>query len=163
VLPLEGELSLIIDEQRMRRVEGCQWVFHRHGKRILRFYKAWEKAKERAGCEGVLFHDFRRTAARNFRRAGLSESEAMAITGHKTAEIFRRYSIVAENDQRDAVWRAQAFIAASTQKVFQGHSTRVDGAQPFAQGYGCEMGETGLSISQGTEVEACQVTESKVG
>ncbi len=29
-------------------------------------------------------------------RAGLSEKEAMLITGHKTTSMFRRYSIVDE-------------------------------------------------------------------
>jgi len=124
----------------VQRTDDSPWVFHRRGQPILRFYKAWKKACALAGCPGALFHDFRRTAARNFRRAGLEESEAMKITGHKTAEVFRRYSIVNEPDLRDAVWRAQAYIAGSVPKVCQ--------SQPTA--------------SQPTTRETCQLSEGKL-
>src|SRR5688572_23852012 len=35
-------------------------VFHRNGKPIRHFYKAWQSACEAAGCPGKLLHDFRR-------------------------------------------------------------------------------------------------------
>lgn len=102
----------MIQRQYEGGLPGCPYVFHRHARRIYSFDKAWDRACLLAGCPGMLFHDFRRTAARNLRRADLSEAQAMAITGHKTPSIFRRYSIIAESDLRDAVWRAQAFMTA---------------------------------------------------
>ena len=39
---------------------------------------------------------------RNLKRAGISGSVAMKLTGHKTAAVYRRYAIVAESDFRDA-------------------------------------------------------------
>jgi hypothetical protein len=47
---------------------------------------------------GLIVHDLRRSAVRNLRLAGVSESETMKITGHKTATVFRRYNIVSPDD-----------------------------------------------------------------
>ena len=64
------------------------------GSAIVDFRKAWRSACRAAGCPGRLFHDFRRTAVRNLERAGISRSAGMALTGHLTASIYSRYSIV---------------------------------------------------------------------
>lgn len=134
VLPLEGELWRIIEQRHTERAPDCPWVFHRQGERLRSFYKSWRRAVQSAGCPGRLFADLRRTAARNFRRAGLSENEAMALTGHLTAAMFRRYSIVAEADLRDAVWRSQAFLASTAPQVCQNCAKPEQGeAAPYCQ------------------------------
>jgi hypothetical protein len=56
----------------------------------------------------LLFHDTRRSAVRNFDRAGVGQAVAMQITGHKTASIYRRYRNVNEEDIRAALERARA-------------------------------------------------------
>jgi integrase len=77
-------------------------VFHRNGKPILHFYKAWQTACTAAGVPGKLLHDFRRTAVKNLERDGVSRSAAMAMVGHKTESIYRRYAIVDAGALREA-------------------------------------------------------------
>jgi len=63
-------------------------VFHRRGKPIRNFYAAWRAACRVAGVPGRIPHDFRRTAVRNFERAGVARSAAMAMVGHQTEAIY---------------------------------------------------------------------------
>jgi integrase len=71
------------------------YVFHRHAQPLSvgTIRGAWTRATTRAGLVGRLIHDLRRTAARDMRRQGLSESDIMALAGWETTSMFRRYAI----------------------------------------------------------------------
>jgi integrase len=111
-------------------------VFHHDGEAIADFRKAWATACVVAGlgkltcracgqpvsghkCQecntdalkysGRLFHDFRRSAARDMVRAGVPETIAMSISGHKTRSMFQRYDICNERDQREALRATEAY------------------------------------------------------
>ena len=57
----------------------------------------------KAGLAGRLVRDLRRSAARDFRRAGVSEGEIMKLCGWKTRAMFDRYNIIDAADLRSAI------------------------------------------------------------
>jgi integrase len=85
----------------------CPYVFHRRGQPIKMYRKAWAASVKAAACPGRIPHDFRRTAVRNLTRAGVPETVAMKMTGHKTRAVFDRYDITDETDLADASRKLQ--------------------------------------------------------
>ncbi len=97
---LKGQLT---EHERLRNAGRLvAVVFHRDGERIRNFRRAWLSACQAASVPGRILHDFRRTAVRNLERAGVSRSAAMAMVGHKTESIYRRYAIVDAGALREA-------------------------------------------------------------
>ena len=78
-------------------------VFTRGDKPVRDFRKSWENLCTAAGVPDLLFHDLRRTAARDLRAAGVPEEIIMRIAGWKTSNVFRRYAIVDKTDIRTAL------------------------------------------------------------
>jgi integrase len=85
-------------EDRQANRPLCQWVFNLDGIPLKDFRTSWKHACERAGVPKFQFHDLRRTAVRNMRRAGVPQVIRMAISGHKTDSMERRYNIVDGED-----------------------------------------------------------------
>jgi integrase len=78
-------------------------VFTRGRKPVRDFRRSWETLCTAAGVPGLLFHDLRRTAARNLRAAGVPEEIIMRIAGWQTSNVFKRYAIVDRTDIRVAL------------------------------------------------------------
>lgn len=78
--------------------------FHRRGLPVSQFpYPVWHAACAKAEIAGRRVpHDFRRTAARAYRRSGVIEGVVMKILGHETRSISERYNIRNEDDLREA-------------------------------------------------------------
>jgi integrase len=77
------------------------------------------RCKKQRTYTGKIFHDFRRTAARNLVRAGVSERTCMEILGHKTRSMFDRYNITSEKDLAEAMERLEKFHQATNQNVVE--------------------------------------------
>jgi integrase len=116
VLPLEGALWQIIERRSAERqfeLPGGQtalspFVFHRLGRPVGDFRKAWTAACAKANVPGRIFHDLRRTAVRDMVRAGVPQSVAMSLSGHRTVSVFIRYDIASEKDKRAALRATEA-------------------------------------------------------
>jgi len=133
-LALPDELVAIVKRREQARlmttpagdVRVVEHVFHHAGRALGDFRKAWHAACVKAGLFHVekdadgnpvekhdrVWHDFRRSGVRNLRRAGVDETVAMKITGHKTASVFRRYNIVDERDIRQAMKATTEYVAS---------------------------------------------------
>jgi integrase len=124
--------------------KGEDWVFTReNGEPVRSFTGAWRNLCSRVGvghwecskkcgatwaedshtkCKcggsrryvGLIVHDFRRSAARALRNAGVPESVIMKIGGWKTASMFRRYAIVGKKEQEKAM---EALAQARQKKI----------------------------------------------
>jgi integrase len=98
---LTGDMHDLLTHAKKERDQSwpeSPWVFSRAGARIKDFRAAWEEACKRAGVPDLEFHDLRRTAVRNMRRAGVPQVVRMKISGHKTDSMERRYNIIDVDD-----------------------------------------------------------------
>ncbi|RZU39113.1 phage integrase family protein [Edaphobacter modestus] len=77
---------------------------------------------------GLIPHDFRRSAAKAARRAGVPESVIMAMGGWKTPSMFRRYAIVSSADQRAAV---ELIVRERTEKTLSPRSAPQPRSRPL--------------------------------
>lgn len=107
------------------------YVFHRGGRPIKDFRTAWAAARRRAGLLGLLPHDLRRTAVRNYERAGVPRSVAMRLVGHRTEAMYRRYAIVSQRDQAEGVAKLAALLGGGAKQT------------PVAGGMGTKLGTIG--------------------
>ena len=111
-LPIIAPLREVLVRRLVARHPATSRVLHVDGQPIGDWRKSWWRACDAAGLPGTLFHGCRRTAARNLDCAGVSRSVAMAIMGHKTEAMYRRYNIVSDSDVTDAGRKLDRFLAA---------------------------------------------------
>ena len=106
--PIYGDMEAFLD---MQPENDSPYLFTwLNGDRIKDFRDSWEQGCKRAGVPNLLFHDLRRTAVRNMRRAGIDPQRIKRIIGHKSDSMFERYNIVDEEDIRDAGRMAERFL-----------------------------------------------------
>jgi len=128
VLPLEGRSLVLVERALDAARPWCPYLFHgrwcRGGRPPSKKYgclgdfrKVWATACAAAHLPvggvagGYVFHDTRRTAVTMLRAGGMEEADAMKITGHKTAHVFRTYDLGNVERLREQLTHARTVAA----------------------------------------------------
>ena len=83
------------------------------------FRRAFQRACKRAHIEGLCFHDFRHTSITNLRKAGNHTSVIMAMSGHKTMAMFKRYNKIDLYDGREAMKKLETYLSKNRHEARQ--------------------------------------------
>ena len=118
IIYLDDELRGIFQDQHQKQkalktITPYVFTNEKGTDRIKDIRRSWDTACKKIGIVKRLFHDFRRTAARNLTRSGTPERVAMKITGHKTRSVFDRYNITDTNDLEQAAKRQHERLESS--------------------------------------------------
>lgn len=161
VLPIYGEMVDVLQAalaDRNANYPDCPHVFHREGKRIVDFRKAWFKACSTAGYPTLRFHDLRRSAVRNMDRAGISRATIRKIIGHKTDAMFDRYRIVDQQEITEAGRKAEYYLRAQRAHGDQAGNKVACDVTKTVPNSGREAGGT-----KGNCAQTCDQTEENGG
>jgi len=90
-----------------------------NGNLLRNFRRAFKRACKRAGIEGLCFHDFRYTSITNLRKAGVHTSVIMAMSGHKTTAMFKRYNRIDLDDGREAMRKLETYLSKNRHEARQ--------------------------------------------
>jgi integrase len=102
LVPLNRELLDMLQAM-PRGLPGVR-VFSYQGKAFgSSFQKAFETARKKAGIQDFTFHDLRHTAINNWRLQGHDFFRIMAVSGHKTMNVFKRYNTVSKDELKALV------------------------------------------------------------
>jgi integrase len=120
-IPLHPELVVILRNAFRIRHLNSQLVFHRDGQPITPHHirVAHETVCKEAGISGFVFHDFRHTCINNWRKEGHDYFKIMAVSGHKTISVFKRYNMVDEAELRTLIFPMDTTVD-TTRKTTEG-------------------------------------------
>jgi integrase len=111
-IPIHPELMEVLNNAMKVRHLNCELVFHQDGKPITPHdvRVAHELACKEAGIEGFVFHDFRHTCINNWRKEGHDYFKIMAVSGHKTISVFKRYNMVDEAELKTLIFQIDTSV-----------------------------------------------------
>jgi integrase len=85
---------------------------------------AHSKPKQKTEYSGLIFHDLRRSFITDAEHAGAARHEIMAMSGHKTESVYKRYAIGNRERRRVALAQIEDYRA----KKFGDNSGTIEGS-----------------------------------
>jgi len=111
IIPLHPEVKTTLEK--LPRGLHTDRVFLRHGQPFNEIKHSFQAACHRAGIEDFTFHDLRHCALNNLRKAGNDFFQIMAMSGHKTISVFKRYNLVTEEELSKIKWPERGRIVGT--------------------------------------------------
>lgn len=113
---LNDQTLEILQEAGKLRSLGHNRVFSYKRRPLASIKTCLYRACREAGIKNFRFHDLRHTFNTNMRKAGVSQSVIMKLTGHKTAAMFHRYNTVDAEDARKAYQKLETLLFQEGQR-----------------------------------------------
>ncbi len=105
IIPLHPEVKSTLEK--LPRGLHTDRVFLRHGQPFEEIKHSFQAACKKAKIENFTFHDLRHCALNNLRKAGNDFFQIMALSGHKTISVFKRYNLVTEEELAGIKWPSE--------------------------------------------------------
>jgi integrase len=102
-IPIHPEVKVILEK--LPRAIHTDRVFLRYGQPFDEIKHSFQTACKGAKIENFTFHDLRHCALNNLRKAGNDYFKIMALSGHKTISVFKRYNLVTEEELSGIKWQ----------------------------------------------------------
>jgi len=118
-VPLVGRTQELVQELWRGRQLGGRFLFHVEGKPLGELKSEWRHACTAAGLMagrkggGVVLYNLRHSCLTNLAGAGVPDTTARAISGHKTDSAHRRYVITQAAAKADALTAMAAAVEAA--------------------------------------------------
>ena len=114
-VPLTGHALEVVQKLHLEKAEDSVMLFPstKPSKRLLKHIeiaRSWCKAVAEAELEDFRFHDLRHSAASYLAMSGATLMELSEVLGHKSLQMTKRYSHLAENHTRQIVERMNKSI-----------------------------------------------------
>jgi integrase len=119
-VPLVGRAQALVAALWRSRQLGCPLLFHLNGKPLGKLQHEWRRACAAAGLvagrkrNGIVVYNLRHSCLTNLAAAGVPDSTARAISGHKTDSAHRRYVITQAATKAAALAAMSEAVEAAT-------------------------------------------------
>ncbi len=91
--PIWGDMVIHLYRALEMKHPDCDRVIQFEGRAVKCIKRAWATACEAAGLPDLLKHDLRRVGVTRMVKKGVPQTMALAVAGHKTDSMLRRYLI----------------------------------------------------------------------